>query len=127
MIRASIISRAVGEANQAKHSHQVGAVIFNKRYIISSGRNYPCKSVKHLKPIYSRWKGSVHAEVDAVIKARRDVRGCSMLVLRLVSTGFGMAKPCSQCYSFLEHIGIRTIFFSNEKGDIVKDGIVHKM
>jgi len=119
MIKSSIISKAVSEAMLAEHKHKLGACLFNKRYIISSGRNYPSKSLKHFHPKFSRWKGSVHAEVDAIIRARRDVKGCSILVIRLVKNGFGMAKPCEQCLAYLSHVGIKNIYYSNNLGEII--------
>lgn len=118
-IKRTIILRAIEEAKLAHHKHLMGSVIFDKRYIISSGHNYPSKSLKHFHPKFARWKGSVHAEVDAIIRARRDIKGCSLLIIRLLNTGLGMAKPCDQCFAYLSHVGIKNVYYSNNLGEIV--------
>ena len=106
------------EAAKSEHKHKIGACIFNKKRILSIGRNYPSKSVKHLKNKFKKWGTSIHAEVDAIIKAKRDIRGMSMLVVRVSKSGLALAKPCSFCMEYLRHVGIKNIYFSNEKGDI---------
>ena len=113
-----ILKKAVCEASKSKHKHKVSAVIFDKKRIFSIGRNYPSKSVKHLKNKFKKWNSSIHAEVDAIIKAKRDLRGMSMLIVRVSKSGLALAKPCKFCLEYLNHVGIKTIYYSNEKGDI---------
>lgn len=115
----SIIKKAVAEAELSTHQHRIGAVIFNKKVIISSGRNYACRSVKHLHPRFTRWQGSVHAEVDAIIKARRDLRNCSILVVRINNKGeFRLAYSCDFCMEYLKFTQFRNLYFSTNEGTI---------
>ena len=115
----SVIKKAVGEALLSTHQHQVGAVIFNKKIVVSSGRNYSCRSAKHLHPRFMRWQGSIHAEADAIIKARCDLRGYSMFVIRINNNGeFRMALSCHHCLDYLAFVGIKKLYFSTNSGTI---------
>ena len=104
-------------AKDATHRHKFGSVLFDKRYILSTGRNYPSRSVKHLLPKYKRWEGSLHSEIDCIIKARRSVRGKSLLVIRLSKSGLAMAKPCQHCEKYLRDVGVRSVYYSINKNE----------
>lgn len=107
------LKQAVEEANKSSHNHKVGAIIFNKNRIISRGHNHPQKSVKHLRRKFQRWSGTVHAEVDAIIKAKTDVKNLSILVIRINKTNqLRLAKPCKWCMMYLNFVGIKKIYYS---------------
>lgn len=115
----SVIKKAVNEAKQSTHQHQMGAVIFNKKIIVSTGRNYPSRSVKHLHPRFIRWQGSLHAEADAIIKARRDLKGYSMFVVRINNRGeFRLAYSCLYCLDYLNFVLIRELYYTTNEGTI---------
>jgi deoxycytidylate deaminase len=100
----------------------MGSVIFTKKSIVSKGHNYPNRSVKHLHPRFFRWPYSVHAEVDAIIKARTDVEGMSLLVVRISSEGnLAYSYPCKHCLSYIYHVGIKNLYFINRSGLIERE------
>lgn len=117
---SSILKKAIQVAKQSDHpTHRMGAVVFNKKTIISSARNYSNRSVKHLLPKFQSWKTSIHAEIAAVLIARRDVRGCSMLVVRINKKGdLLLAKPCEKCQDYMDFVGIKTVYYSTQEGKI---------
>ena len=120
----SILKIAVGYAEKSPHRMRTGAVIFDKRYIISAGTNHPCRSIRHLRPKFTRWKGSAHAEVLAIINAKCDLRGCSILVVRINRKGeLRLAKPCDQCLAYLGYVGIKYCYYSTNDGIINKERI----
>lgn len=109
----NIIDLAVKEALKSQCHHKIGAVIFKGSKIISSGHNYALKSVKHLRPKFQKWPGSVHAEVDAIIRARTDLRRTSIVVVRVNNSNkFLLSKPCKWCMSYIEHVGLKNIYYS---------------
>lgn len=114
-----LVEIAKFEAEKSTHQHRMGCVIFHKNRIISTGYNYPQRSVKHLRRKFFRWYGSVHAEIDAIIKARTDLTRASMLVVRINRKGdLKLAKPCSHCSAYIDHVGIRKVYYSTNEGKI---------
>lgn len=67
-------------------------------------------------------RGSTHAEVRAIFRARRrsDLRGCKMYVARLTKTGeqrtqrsiIGSARPCNQCLRTIASYGIKRVIYT---------------
>lgn len=59
----------------------------------------------------------MHAEVDAILNARRSLVGLSILTVRINSEGeFMYSKPCDRCRLYLEKVGIRKILYINKQG-----------
>ena len=113
---STFLKKAIEEARKSDHKHKIGAVIFNKKTIISIGRNYTTKSVKHLHPRFKKqYYNTVHAEVDAIIKARRDIVGCSILIIRVNKKGdLLLAKPCDHCQTYINYVGLKTMCYSDD-------------
>jgi len=112
-IKQSLINIAVEEAKKGNHKHRTGCVVFDKKRILSKGYNSCQKSVRNLHPKFQKWPYSVHAEVDAIIKAKKDLKGSSLLVVRINKKNqFRLSKPCSNCLQYIEYIGIKKIFYS---------------
>jgi len=108
-----IIDVAVSEARKSTYEHRVGCVIFKKSRVVSRGHNYSLKKRKKLNPRFQKWKGSVHAEVDAIINARTELKGCDLLVVRINRKDeFRLSRPCKECQKYIEHVNIRKIFYS---------------
>ena len=123
----SVIRQAEFEAEKSGHRMRMGAVIFSKKKIISSSTNYACRSARHLRQKYTRWKGSIHAEVAAVINAKRDLKGASIFVIRINRRGeWRLAKPCKHCREYLEWVGIRFCYYSTNDGRIIKENYLDK-
>jgi deoxycytidylate deaminase len=107
---------AIKAARKSPHRIKVGAVIFKRNRIISIGTNHPLKAARHLHPRYQRWKGSIHAEVDAILKAKTDLKRCNILVVRINRFGeIRNSKPCDQCFSYIRAVGIKKVYFTNRE------------
>lgn len=120
-----LIDIAVKEALKSNHKQKIGCVIYKNNQIISKSHNVILRSFKKLHPRYRRWPGAAHAEVSAIIKAKKDLRGCDALVIRVKEDENGnhllkMSKPCIHCMKYLIYVGIDNIYFSNESGIIEK-------
>jgi deoxycytidylate deaminase len=119
MLKISILKKAIDEAKKSEHKHRIGAVIFNKKIVYSTGRNFPCKAVKHLHPKYTKYPDSIHAEIDAIIKARKDVTNCSILVIRInKKEEIRYCFPCKYCIKYLKYVGIKNIYYSTNEDTI---------
>ncbi len=107
------MKQAVEEANKSEHKQKVGAIIFDKSKIVSRGFNHPQRSVRHLKSKFQRWPGTVHAEVDAIIKAKTNLKNLAMLVVRINKKNqLRVARLCRWCQMYLEYVGIRKVCYS---------------
>ena len=118
-MRHFLIYKAMDEAEKSNNRFRMGSIIFDKKNIISSGHNCSFRSAKHLHPNFQKRKNSIHAEVDAIIKARTNIKGFSLIVVRLSAKGkLTLAKPCNHCMMYIEYVGIKNVFYSNKKGEI---------
>ena len=122
MISSGIIKRCLEECEKSQYRFHIGAVIFKGSRIISSGHN-DIRSTSQIKDKYKKFENSLHAEQAALMNINwSKVKGYSILVIKISpSKGIlSMAKPCKICQKLLVHIGIRNIYYSNEKGEIIK-------
>ena len=119
------MKRAVSEAEKSTYKIKVGAVVFNKNSFVSCGHNYGNRSIKKHHPKFRITPNTVHAEVDAIINAKTDLKGMSILVIRINNNGeFRMSRPCQHCMAYLKHVGIKNIYYSISKYPyIVKEKI----
>lgn len=112
-ISSTLINIAIEEAKKSDHKQKVGAVIFDKKRIISKGHNTKQKSIKKFHPKFQRFPFSVHAEVDSIINAKKDLKGLSILVIRINKNNqFRLSKPCNDCMKYLNYVGIKKIYYS---------------
>lgn len=118
MVKTSpILKKAIEEAKLSLHHHKVGAVIFKGKRIIASAHN----EVRANK-VPNKWKNfyeSAHAEAKVIIDARRDLRGYSILVVRINKHGdLMLAKPCEYCEGFIKHVSLRCYY--SDGNEIIK-------
>ena len=107
------IKLAVKEAEKSTYHQRMGAVVFNKGQFISSGHNYPNRSIYRHHPKFRKFPQTVHAEVDAIINAKTDLKGSSIIVIRInKQKKLMLAKPCKYCLMYLEHVGIKKIYYT---------------
>lgn len=106
----SIINLAIREARKSPCRFRMGAVIWNKSFIASSGHNNPFKT--HPKSNVP-WK-TVHAEFAAILGVEpHHLAGASIYIHRLKRNGSpGLAKPCSYCQMLLDAVGIINVEYS---------------
>lgn len=109
----TIINKCVAEAKLSTYYQRMGCVLFNKKRIISKGRNYPLRGAKSLHPTFQKFPYSIHAEADAILRAKKDLKGVSLLVVRINKRNqFLLAKPCVKCMAYIKHTGIKRVFYS---------------
>ena len=110
------VDKAVEEAQKSSYRIKVGCILYRKNRIYSRGHNDPLKSARKLHPHFQKWPGSIHAEVDAILHARRNLEGCNALIVRINRFGqFRLSKPCAHCLSYLERVGIKKITYTTDK------------
>lgn len=90
------------------------AVLVKGGRVLSIGFNRSGYSAKMTGHKHHDGVCSVHAEVDALLKARMcDVTDATIYVARFRKKGdLGMAKPCPMCQSILHEAGVKTAFFT---------------
>ncbi len=124
MLKTGIIKQCFREMEKSPNSrYKMGAVIFKGSRILSSGFN-EFRASKIL-PQHKRFIHTLHAEQAALVNARTNwtnFKNCSILVMRTNMSGnLSLAYPCKYCKSSLQHIGIKWVYFSDRKGQIVKE------
>lgn len=119
------LNKAIEEAKKSRHRHRIGAVVFKRKRIISYGHNEAPRSARNLHPRFYKWPGSIHAEIAAILKAKTDLRGCSILVIRINRDNKLMySRPCKYCMMYLEYVGIKKVFYSTNSGIIADERII---
>lgn len=98
---------------------RVVAAVVNKGKIVAIGKNqnktHPvaARYSKHPEAIY------LHAEVDAINKAKRvlkDFSKAELHVVRMKQDGsLGLAKPCSGCSKCIKDEKIHKVFYTKEE------------
>lgn len=117
----SLVNVAVEESKKSTYKIRMGAVIFNKKRIIAIGHNHTNSMSRKLRPEFQEWPESIHAEIETILKAKTDLRGCDMLVLRVNNSNcFRMSKPCGFCMAMISRVGIKNVYYSNDEGMIEK-------
>jgi len=120
IIKESIIKKAIEEAKNSNFYPYHGCVIFKGSKIISIGNNQ-IRYCNKLNIKYKKWINSLHAEQKAIIFSKKDVKRCSLLVIRINREGeLKYSKPCVVCRQFINDMGISKVFYSNKNGEIVQ-------
>lgn len=98
------------------HSHQIGAVVFDKRgKVVSISNNFLYKT----HPEYSRLNAlkTLHAEAGAILKIRNktDLSGHNVLIFRQTKDGkMANAKPCEGCMKLIRLYGLKKIYYTRD-------------
>lgn len=107
---------AVDEANKSEYHQKMSAVVFNKNQFISKAHNVAERSIKKHHPKFRKFPHSLHAEILSIINAKQDLKGKSILVVRVNNNNeFRLAKPCKHCESYLRYVGIKTVYYTISK------------
>ncbi|MFA5135331.1 MAG: hypothetical protein WC505_06135 [Patescibacteria group bacterium] len=118
-MKAHILKLAIEEAEKSTHSKaRVGAVIYRKKAILSAEHNKAIAWSNRLAPQFHKSTSlGIHAEAAAILRARTDLRGAEILVVRIGRTGvLRLAKPCAWCWLYLQYVGIKSVTYSNDEG-----------
>ena len=117
---------AVQTSKLSTHTqYNVGAAVIGGGRLLSLGHNKG-KTSPYIGNKF-RHRGIVidknHAEIEAVIKARTDLRGAKMFVARSNKVGLAMARPCMCCMEVIEMAGIREIIYTAADGSWLKERV----
>ena len=112
------IARAASIHGQHE-SARIGAAIFKKNELISVAFNSYKTHTRfndvnsfHINKTYV-----LHAEMAAILKARRDLSGCDIFVYREYKNGStAMSRPCNACYNALAEVGIKYVYYTTKDG-----------
>ena len=121
------VAKAVSKTS-SYNAYKIGAVIVNKKEIISVGCNvkktHPMQ--KKLNPLrYSNWDDVspklhhfLHAEMSAIIHSdNKDLSKMSIYVYRETKEGkMANSRPCNACMQALREKGIKRIFYTTPYG-----------
>lgn len=105
------LAKAVSK--QSDHpDHALGAVIVKKNKVISVGFN-----TMKTHPKCTFWHQRTHAELSAIIKAKTDLRGCTIYIYREDKMGkLSISRPCYSCMAVIEMVGIKYICYTTSTG-----------
>lgn len=114
-------------AVSSKHpSFKIGAVVAEKAVVIASSANeiksHPLQKRLNIYrfPADDTCKHFLHAEISALLKARRlrkNLQNAILFVVRRDGQGrFATAKPCPACSKVISMLGIKTIIYSTYNG-----------
>lgn len=111
-------------------THHVGAVLVYRGKIIASA----CNSNK-TSPIQKKYNrmyrtfnlgdkpimDSMHAEIACILSVKQEIdwRKAKLYIYRICNgkkRGYGLARPCKACMSFIKDRGIRRIFYTTDDG-----------
>lgn len=122
MIPQIPIELAIQQARRSEHKNKHGAVIFKGKRIYSFGYNQPSRSVKSINRIAKRWHTSVHAEVAAILNAKRDLNGLDILIVRINNKDqFRYSRPCNHCLQYIQYCGLRKIYYSIDRYPYIEE------
>jgi deoxycytidylate deaminase len=106
-IKALYIAARTAQKSVFRHKH--GSVIYKGHKIISVGYN---KNKTHPKALEFYEFPFIHSEFDALLRAKCDVHGYTLVCARVNKYGELMnSKPCDACMAAMRAYGIKTIVF----------------
>lgn len=110
---------AIRMANKSTSRFRLGAVLFHRNQVISTG--YNCMKKTHpLQQKFSRKEITLglHAEIHACLGVSvSDLIRSEIYVARILRNGsLALAKPCQVCQKFLEDVGISKVTYTTAAG-----------
>ena len=120
-MKPRFVELAKRAARHSQHSMRVGAVVARKNQVLSLGFNQPTKTHPKSRNEFAR----IHAELDAILGVPLDaLRGTSVYVVRLTKTNLlASSHPCKDCMNLLREVGVRKVFFVDDKRAIQEESI----
>ena len=106
---------------------RMGALLVHRNKIISYGKNDFKTDPFQAKYADHEWRVHIHAEVNAVKKALKqisidEIKDSTLYVVRMKQNPFdkkfiwGMARPCKSCQMCLAAFGISKVVYTTEDG-----------
>jgi deoxycytidylate deaminase len=110
------------ELNKNNKSCHVALLMQGKRKVVSHGFNQMDRNCFRGKSVYS-----LHAEIDCLRKCRpiKDImkRNYTFVIVKLAKKDdmtYYDSMPCKHCTKFLIGLGFKSVYCSNNQGEIVK-------
>ena len=102
-----------------RNSYKVGAILFKGKNIYAARHNELKTHPKLSK--FSEFP-FLHAESNCVIShGISHSHGLDLICTRVLADGsLTMSKPCPVCETFLDHAGIRKVFYTNWEGEVIQ-------
>lgn len=123
IIRHINLLKVVAEDVVAVSNARLAAAVFYKGKVVSIGVNqhkthpFAAKYCRHPEAIF------LHAEVDAINKAKKklteqELKKATLVIVRVKQdvnkkTEFGIAKPCNGCEKCIEAHGIKNVIYTD--------------
>ena len=102
----------LAKSSSCKNKH--GAVIVRGGNVLSLGINKMRNHPNIIQEELIKDACHIHAEIDAIKKVKRDLRGATIYVARVSPFGKGvMSRPCNRCYEQITNAGITKIVYTN--------------
>lgn len=118
----SKIHAATKVARISDHKFQIGAIVAQGSRIVSCGVNRYKTHPEQLNCYTGEYGGSIHAELDAVLRCPHNAAvGSTVYVARVSKSGVPLlAKPCASCIKVLSAAGVRRVVFTTDNGYLVE-------
>jgi deoxycytidylate deaminase len=103
--------------------HKHSACILKNNKILTIGKN---KYFKNMALDNEIIKLSIHAEIDVLYHhSTKNLKGLDILIIRISDKSYHLknSRPCNSCIDKLKERGIRKVYYSNDKGEIVYEFI----
>ena len=106
------IKIAADEAKKSTMSQKHGCVVIHKNKVVATGYN------KQVEPLSLT---SIHAEVNALMKAKKilnrsELKQAKLMVVRIGTNSMDnplkYSKPCKVCQNFIEKLGVQLVYYS---------------
>lgn len=102
---------------------QLGAVITKGGRVLGTGHNEICYDKLNPHPYTT-----LHAEISAALQVIKrgdaaNLKGATIYIARIGANGFRLARPCPNCLSFLQKVGITKIVYTTNEGTIKNERI----
>jgi len=114
-----VIRLAEKEASRSKAKFRLGAVVTKGNRVLGKGFN---QNKTH--PRGSGHSSMVHSETAAICDALRkriDLSGASIYIYRAGRYHGRLAKPCACCMELIRSVGITNIYYTDQKGEVVRE------
>lgn len=119
MFPSRLLKKADEIAETSDCQHKLACILTDKRGKIISYSSNLRKTHPLMKQIAKKVnqnkKITLHAEIAALVKARRQPH-TAYILRKMKKGGYGLAKPCSICSAALEEAGVERVVFTTNYG-----------
>jgi len=107
--------QGTGTGGRGRGNFKLGAVLAHKNMLVSTGNNsYKTHPLMHRR---TEWP-FLHAEQSALIRNGLDnCKGKDLYVVRVLKNlDFAISYPCKVCQQLIMDVGVRNVYYINERG-----------